>query len=200
MLLCDAHRTGFQQPNSAACSVISALNQAQVGLGNQKKHNFSMNHSLLAIQFHAQYFSVGEQRASTTAPTPIVHRGTWVLIKYSSFMARWLCDGTPLSLWDVYQTPSTLLLILVAELKEEVERLRSIRECNREIDWWSHALPSPKQVQRMDVPQEAVDPLPSHHQAEGEDLREGGMVTGPCSRWQVNPLPASLSIPGAPTQ
>ena len=27
------------------------------------------------------------------------------------------------------------LLSLVAELKEEVERLRSIRECEREIDW-----------------------------------------------------------------
>jgi len=29
------------------------------------------------------------------------------------------------------------LLSLVVELKEEVERLRSIRECEREIDWWS---------------------------------------------------------------
>ena len=28
------------------------------------------------------------------------------------------------------------LLSLVAELKEEVERLRSIRECERELDWW----------------------------------------------------------------
>jgi len=36
------------------------------------------------------------------------------------------------------------LLTLVAELKEEGERLRSIRECEWEIDWWSHALPSPK--------------------------------------------------------
>jgi len=27
------------------------------------------------------------------------------------------------------------LLSLLAELKEEVERLRSIRECEREIDW-----------------------------------------------------------------
>jgi len=34
------------------------------------------------------------------------------------------------------------LLSLVAELKEEVERLRSIQECEREIDWWSHSLPS----------------------------------------------------------
>ncbi|TRZ06678.1 hypothetical protein HGM15179_020428 [Zosterops borbonicus] len=34
------------------------------------------------------------------------------------------------------------LLSLVAELREEVERLRSIRESEREIDWWSSALPS----------------------------------------------------------
>ena len=36
------------------------------------------------------------------------------------------------------------LLSLVAELKEEVERLRSIRECEREIDWWSRTLLSLK--------------------------------------------------------
>lgn len=29
------------------------------------------------------------------------------------------------------------LLSLVAELKEEVERLKSIRECEGDIDWWS---------------------------------------------------------------
>ncbi|RMC22459.1 hypothetical protein DUI87_00773 [Hirundo rustica rustica] len=34
------------------------------------------------------------------------------------------------------------LLSLVAELREEVERLRSIRESEIEIDWWSSALPS----------------------------------------------------------
>jgi len=34
------------------------------------------------------------------------------------------------------------LLSLVAELREEVERLRSIRESEKEIDWWNHALPS----------------------------------------------------------
>jgi len=43
------------------------------------------------------------------------------------------------------------LLSLVAELKDEVKRLRSIRECEREIDLWSHALPSPKQAQSMDT-------------------------------------------------
>ncbi|RMC12251.1 hypothetical protein DUI87_09762 [Hirundo rustica rustica] len=33
------------------------------------------------------------------------------------------------------------LLSLVAELTEEVERLRNIRESEREIDWWSSAIP-----------------------------------------------------------
>ena len=33
------------------------------------------------------------------------------------------------------------LLCVVAELREEVERLRSIREAEKEIDWWCHALP-----------------------------------------------------------
>ena len=32
------------------------------------------------------------------------------------------------------------LLCLVAELREEVDRLRSIREAEQEIDWWSCAL------------------------------------------------------------
>ncbi|RMC19378.1 hypothetical protein DUI87_03988 [Hirundo rustica rustica] len=34
------------------------------------------------------------------------------------------------------------LLLLVAELREEVERLRSISESEMEIDWWSSAIPS----------------------------------------------------------
>ncbi|KAK4827179.1 hypothetical protein QYF61_015141 [Mycteria americana] len=33
------------------------------------------------------------------------------------------------------------LLCMVAELREEVERLRSIREAEKEIDWWCQALP-----------------------------------------------------------
>ena len=32
------------------------------------------------------------------------------------------------------------LLSLVVGLKEEVERLRSIRECEKEIDWWCQSL------------------------------------------------------------
>jgi len=44
------------------------------------------------------------------------------------------------------------LLGLVAELKEEVERLRSIRECEREMGWWSRTLPSLRQRQQEAAP------------------------------------------------
>jgi len=58
------------------------------------------------------------------------------------------------------------LLSLVAELKEEAERLRSIQECEREIDWWSSTLPSLRQRQQEATPQKAENPLPSCHRAE----------------------------------
>ncbi|GAB0205675.1 hypothetical protein GRJ2_003033100 [Grus japonensis] len=65
------------------------------------------------------------------------------------------------------------LLSLVAELREEVERLRSIREAEKEIDWWSQALPSPrqKQGQRTDKNQGEGDPVSSPCQAEGSSLK-----------------------------
>ncbi|GAB0208697.1 hypothetical protein GRJ2_003335400 [Grus japonensis] len=67
------------------------------------------------------------------------------------------------------------LLSLVAELREEVERLRSIREAEREIDWWSQALPSlrQKQGQLTDQSQGEGDPVSSPRQAEGSSLKEG---------------------------
>ena len=49
------------------------------------------------------------------------------------------------------------LLSLVVELREEVERLRTIRECEREIDWWSDSL---RETCRDCTPQTVVDPLP----------------------------------------
>jgi len=88
------------------------------------------------------------------------------------------------------------LLSLVAELREEMERLRSIRECESEIDWWSSTLPSLRQRQQEAAPQEAEDPRPSYHRAERGDLRDGG-ETGHCSRWQANPLLALLTSPVA---
>jgi len=44
------------------------------------------------------------------------------------------------------------LLSLVSELKEEVERLRSIWECERDIDWWSCTLPSLRPRQQEAAP------------------------------------------------
>jgi len=70
------------------------------------------------------------------------------------------------------------LLNLVAELKKEVERLRNIRECGREINWWNRTLPSLKPRQQEAAPQEAEDPLPSCRQGERGDLRDWGNGNG----------------------
>ncbi|KAJ7406635.1 hypothetical protein BTVI_64993 [Pitangus sulphuratus] len=68
------------------------------------------------------------------------------------------------------------LLYLVAELKEEVEKLRTIREREREIDCWSHTLSTPKEVQ-----QETAKPCPSCHQADGANQVDGqGKETDSC--------------------
>ncbi|GAB0208322.1 hypothetical protein GRJ2_003297900 [Grus japonensis] len=63
------------------------------------------------------------------------------------------------------------LLSLVAELREEVERLRSIREAEKEIDWWSQALPSLRQKQTPDKTQDEGDPISSPCQDEGRSLK-----------------------------
>ena len=62
------------------------------------------------------------------------------------------------------------LIRMVAELKEEVERLRAIRECEREIDFWSNSLQGLKERYRGETPQMGVDPLPCRRRAEGGDL------------------------------
>lgn len=85
------------------------------------------------------------------------------------------------------------LLRKVVELKEEVERLRSIRNCENEIDWWSHTL---RQRQQEEALSEVDDPLPSCHQAEGEDSRDKG-------EWsQIPPRRGkrNLSRPPSPSQ
>jgi len=85
------------------------------------------------------------------------------------------------------------LLSLVAELKEEVERLRSIRERERETDLWSRTLPSLRQWQQEAAPQKAENPQPSCHRAERGRLRDGG-------EWKRVPARggASESPPGLP--
>ncbi|GAB0185452.1 hypothetical protein GRJ2_001010500 [Grus japonensis] len=82
------------------------------------------------------------------------------------------------------------LLSLVAELHEEVERLRSIREAERDIDWWSQALPSPrqKQGQLTDQSQSEGDPVSSPRQAESSSLKEGSewkQVHARRGRWRT---------------
>ena len=52
------------------------------------------------------------------------------------------------------------LLSLVVDLKEEVERLRSIKECEREIDWWSQTLLAPRSWQPAEAPHGESHPLP----------------------------------------
>jgi len=79
----------------------------------------------------------------------------------------------------------------VAELKEEVERLRSIRECEREIDWWSCTLPSLRQKQQEAAPRKAENPLPSCHRAERGYLRVGG-------EWKRVPARGGKRIPSWP--
>ncbi|KFP04718.1 hypothetical protein N300_13098, partial [Calypte anna] len=60
------------------------------------------------------------------------------------------------------------LLSMVAELKEEVERLRSIRDSEREIDWWSHTLSTALEMQ-----QDTVKPCPSYQAADADQVDRG---------------------------
>lgn len=55
------------------------------------------------------------------------------------------------------------VLIMVAALREEVERLRSIRDAEEEIGWWSHSAPSLWQMNQLAASQGVEDPLLSHH-------------------------------------
>lgn len=70
--------------------------------------------------------------------------------------------------------------------------LRSIREEEKEIDWWNCTLPPLRQVQKPTMAQETKDPLLSGHQAEGRDPGHGGeqkRVNAPGSR-RIHPQPA----------
>uniref|UniRef100_A0A8B9UU32 Reverse transcriptase domain-containing protein n=1 Tax=Anas zonorhyncha TaxID=75864 RepID=A0A8B9UU32_9AVES len=58
----------------------------------------------------------------------------------------------------------------MAELKEEVERLRDIRECEREIDLWSNSLSGLKDRCWGETHQMGVDPLHRCCRAEAGDL------------------------------
>uniref|UniRef100_A0A8B9TZX8 SGNH hydrolase-type esterase domain-containing protein n=1 Tax=Anas zonorhyncha TaxID=75864 RepID=A0A8B9TZX8_9AVES len=84
------------------------------------------------------------------------------------------------------------LIRMVAELKEEVERLRAIRECEREIDWWSNSLQGLKERYRGETPQMGVEPLPCRRQAEGGDL-------GVEEEWKQVPARHRRRCPPLPT-
>lgn len=86
------------------------------------------------------------------------------------------------------------LLSLVAKLKEVVERLRTIRKCEQEIDLLSISL---RERHWGDTPQTVpmVDPPCSHSTAKGASLR-GGMETGPSSETQTTPILTYLGFPG----
>ena len=66
------------------------------------------------------------------------------------------------------------LLCLVTELREEVSRLRSIRERERERDYWNLTLPSLGQAQQADRTHDTEDSLSSLHLAERGDSRDRG--------------------------
>uniref|UniRef100_A0A8B9DT06 Uncharacterized protein n=1 Tax=Anser cygnoides TaxID=8845 RepID=A0A8B9DT06_ANSCY len=91
------------------------------------------------------------------------------------------------------------LLSQVAELWEEVSRLRSSRESEREIDWWRCTLPSLRQTHEPAIaqmsPATQKTKVPSSRQAVGVDLGQGG-------EWRQVPVwggRRALSLPTSPS-
>lgn len=58
---------------------------------------------------------------------------------------------------------------LVVDLKEEVEGLRSVRDCEKEIDWWCQSLLALRSMQPAEAPAGGHHPLPSCKQVIGGD-------------------------------
>ena len=77
------------------------------------------------------------------------------------------------------------LLSLVVDLKEEVERLRSIKECEREIDWWCQTLSAPRSWQPAEAPHGVGATLPPCKQ-----VTEGNQ--------QADSVPAAVSLLSSP--
>jgi len=102
------------------------------------------------------------------------------------------------SLLEVTQKYSNYLLSLVAELKEEMERLRSIRECEREIDWWSGTDPFLWPRQQEAAPRKAENTLPSCHRAERGVLRDGGNGNGSLLGGASESPPGLPHLPSGP--
>ncbi|TRZ23994.1 hypothetical protein HGM15179_003166 [Zosterops borbonicus] len=70
------------------------------------------------------------------------------------------------------------LFIMVAVLREEVERLRRIRDPEEEIGWWSHSIPFLWQMHQPAAAQEAEDPPSSHHIRQKKGTSEMGGRNG----------------------
>ena len=66
------------------------------------------------------------------------------------------------------------ILCLVTELREEVSRLRSIRESEREMDYWNHTLHSLRQAQWVGSMHDTKDSLSSLHLDENGDSGDRG--------------------------
>ena len=85
------------------------------------------------------------------------------------------------------------------ELKEEMERLRIIRECEQEIDWWSDLLVCQREEYQGDTPRKVVDPLPYHSQTNLTD-EEGwkrvllGVTGAPPPAYLASPAPSKQQV------
>ncbi|KGL92731.1 hypothetical protein N301_10736, partial [Charadrius vociferus] len=88
------------------------------------------------------------------------------------------------------------LLRLVMELREEVSRLRVIRECEREIDAWSRTLSPMTETQQADKPPAAESSHSSPQSAEQGGLEDRGQwqhVPARRSRCRRHPCPTTLT-------
>jgi len=90
------------------------------------------------------------------------------------------------------------LLGLMAELRDEVDRLRSIRESEQEIDWWSHSLTSlkPKQGHPPETGCDQRDPVSFPHEDVGRVLKGNGEWKQVHNRGSKR----TLSLPTTPLQ
>ena len=57
----------------------------------------------------------------------------------------------------------------MVDLTEEVERIRSLRECERKTDWWCQSVSGLRFRQPAEVPQEVCHPLLPCKQVIGGD-------------------------------
>ena len=70
------------------------------------------------------------------------------------------------------------LLSLAIDLKEDVERLRTIKDCEREIDWWCQSLSALRSWHTAEVLHGACQPLPPCKQVvEGNQPADGAAVS-----------------------